>query len=73
MELSKDALKLKRKLEKIKKKKVIDEMNGDNVGFLLVQNKMSEQHTTITLCQRRKYFLNIFNSYEIFQSFLILN
>jgi hypothetical protein len=32
MELSKDALKLKRKLEKIKKKRVIDEMNGDNVG-----------------------------------------
>ena len=32
MELSKDALKLKRKLEKMKKKRVIDEMNGDNVG-----------------------------------------
>ena len=46
MELSKDALKLKRKLEKIKKKRVIDEMNGDNVGVSVgvsVGPKQNEQ------------------------------
>ena len=46
MELSKDALKLKRKLEKIKKKRVRDEMNGDNVGVSVgvsVGPKQNEQ------------------------------
>ena len=47
MELNKDALKLKRKLEKIKNKRLNDEKNVDSVGISMgpKQNEQAAQST----------------------------
>ena len=47
MELNQDALKLKRKLEKIKKKRLNDEKNVDSVGISMgpKQNEQAAQST----------------------------